>query len=195
MSEVRGIGEGAPVGWVLEEYEVPMPKSLQEILDAIKAVLQQGRVQTVALELGKPIRFTRLVKEEDAIGRRRQEAESEMKLGDVARNVMLEEYGGKARLPTEIFFEALLHLEARRLHLTHIGVGPQTRMLDWFGLDKVAYGAIENLGGAALVRDKGIPDDRMIFFGSPFRNGRTDQISYALTLHLFLQEEDTEAKQ
>lgn len=167
-----------------------MPKGLQEVLDAIKTVLQQGKVQSVTLELGKPIRFTRMVKEGEATGRRRQEAESEAKLGDIARNVQLEEYGGKGKTPTEIFFEALLGLEARRLHLTHIGVGPQTRMFDWLGIDKVAYGAIENLGGASLVRDTGIPDDRMIFFGSPFKNARTDQITYALILHLFKPEED-----
>lgn len=190
MSEIKGIGEGAPIGWVLEEYEIPMPKGLQEILEAIKSVLQQGKVQSVALELGKPIRFTRMVKEEEAAGRRRQESEAEAKLGDIARNVLLEEYAGSGKTPTEVFFESLLHLEARRLHLTHIGVGPQTRMFDWLGIDKVAYGAIENLGGAQLVRDKGIPDDRMMFFGSPYRQGRTDQITYALALHLFLPGED-----
>lgn len=190
MTQLKGIGEDAPDGWVIEEFEVPMPGNLQDILEAIKGVLKQGKIQSVMLELGKPIRFTRFVKQEESRGRRRQEQEGGMSLGDVARNVQLEEYVGQGTTPPEIFFDMLLQLEARRLHLTHIGVGPDTRFFDWMGIDKVAYGAIENLGGAELVKDKGIPDERLIFFGSPYRQGRTDQITYALVHHLFLEEAD-----
>jgi hypothetical protein len=196
MTQFKGIGEDAPEGWVVEEFEVPLPSNLQDIVEALKVVLKQGKVQSVSLELGKPIRYTRFVKQDEAQGRCRQEQQSGMNLGDVARNVYLEEYsdvGGYT--PAEILLRMMLQLEARRLHLTHIGVGPNTRMFDWLGIDKVAYGAIENLGGAELVRDKDIPDERLVFFGSPQHQGRTDQITYGLIHHLFLEKEDTSSQE
>jgi len=192
MNDVKGIGDEAPEGWVLEEYEVPMPTGLQEILDTIRSVLGQGKVQSVHLQLGHPITFTRLVKQAEATQKRRSEEEGSMELGDVARNVQMEEYTGSKIHggPTEIFFDMLLGLEARRLHLSHIGVGPETRLFDWLGIDKVAYGGIENLGGAPLRKDKSIPDEVLILFGSPYRNARVDQVTYAVKSHMFLPGED-----
>jgi hypothetical protein len=192
MNEVKGIGDEAPEGWVLEEYEVPMPGGLQEILDTVKSVLQQRKVQSVLLKLGCPITFTRMVKQDEATQRRREEDEGGMKLGDVARNVQMEEYSGSKIHggPTEILVDMLLGLEARRLHLSYIGVGPETRLFDWLSIDKVAYGGIENLGGAPLVRDKSIPDEVLILFGSPYRAARIDQVTYATKSHMFLPGED-----
>lgn len=191
MNEVKGIGDEAPEGWVLEEYETPMPSGLQEILDAVKSVLQQRKVQSLKLELGHPIVYTRFVKQAEATQRRREEAEGGMHLGEVARNIQLDEFPfKKSASPTDTFFQMMLALEARRLHLAFIGIGPETRLFDWLGIDKVAYGGIENLGGAQLMRDKGLPDESLIFFGSPYRNARIDQVTYAIKSHMFLAGED-----
>jgi hypothetical protein len=192
MNDVKGIGDEAPEGWVIEEYEVPMPGTLGEIMETLKSVLGQGKVQSVSLKLGHPISFTRFVKQAEATQKRRETESGGMQLGDVARNVQMEEYNGSKLQggPTEIFFDMLLALEARRLHLSHIGVGPETRLFDWLGIDKVAYGGIENLGGAPLQRDKSIPDEILVLFGSPYRNARIDQITYAIKSHMFLPGED-----
>lgn len=191
MNEVKGIGDEAPAGWVIEEYEVPLPKNLQDIIEAIKGVLQQGKVQSLVLKLGSPITFTRFVRSEEATQKRRVEEEGGMKLGEAVRNIQLEEFPFKKDYtPSYTFFQMLLALEARRLHLAFIGVGPETRLFDWLGIDKVAYGGIENLGGAPLMRDKELPDEALIFFGSPYRNARIDQVTYAIKSHMFLAGED-----
>ncbi len=192
MNEVKGIGDEAPEGWVIEEYEIPLPATLREILSTIESVLKQGKVQTVNLKLGHPLVFTRFVRQDEATQKRRGENEGGIQLGDVVRNVQLEEYNGSKLHggPTEIFFDMLLGLEARRLHLSHIGVGPETRLFDWLDIDKVAYGGIENLGGAPLVRDKDIPDEVLVIFGSPYRSARADQVTYAVKSYMFLPGED-----
>ena len=199
MSEVKGIGDEAPEGWVLEEYEAPMPPGLQSILEAVKGILQQGRVQSILLRLGHPITFTRMVKEAEAAQRRAVEEQGGMSLGEVARNVKMEEFAGSGspENPAELLFEMALGIEVRHLHLTHIGVGAETRFFEWMGIDRVAYGGIENLMGARLVRDPDIPDDVMILFGGPRRMGRIDQITYAFKSHMsvaskYLEEEDRE---
>lgn len=190
MAEVKGIGDEAPEGWVLEEYETPMPKGISEILDAIKHVLQQGKIQSVLLKLGSPIRFTRFIKQEEVTRKRKQEGEGEMKLGEAARNVQLEEFQGKSKSPSDVLLLMMLALEMRQLHLSFVGVGANTRLFEWLGLDQVAYGGIENLGGALLVRDNNIPDEALIMFGSPYRQSRVDQVTYAIKTHMFLVKED-----
>lgn len=192
MRDVKGIGDGAPEGWVIEEQEVVLPKGLSAIMEAIRSILQLGRVQTLSLELDSPIRFTRLVPQGEAVQRERKRSAEEMCLGEVARNIHLAEYNGSKinRGPTEIFFDMLLGIEARRLHLSHIGVGSIEHFLDWMGLDKIAHGGIAHLGGVSFVQDKDIPDNRLIFFGSPYRRARIDQITYALTHHMFVPDED-----
>lgn len=186
MSEVKGIGDEAPEGWVVEEYEIPLPPGLQAILETIKSILQQGRVQSILLRLGRPIVFTKMVKETEATQKRQVEEQGGMSLGEVARNVKMEEFvsRGSPKNPAELMLEMALGLEVRRLHLTHIGVGVETRFFEWIGADPVAYGGIENLGGARLVRDSDIPDDVVIIFGSPYRQARVDQITYALKSHM-----------
>jgi len=192
MSEVKGIGEGAPEGWVLEEYEIPMPKGLSEILEAVKHVLKQGRVQTVSLKINSPIRFTRFVEEKEASQKRKSEEEGLMELGEVVRNIPMEEFSSprKSTTASEALLDMMLMLEARRLHLTHIGVGPETRLFEWLGIDKVAYGGMENLGGAALVVDKSVPEDVILLLGGPYRHGRIDQATLAVKNHMFVPGED-----
>ena len=186
MSEVKGIGDEAPEGWVLEEYEIPLPSGLQSILETVKGILQQGRVQSLSIRLGHPISFTKMVKESEAAQKRRVEEQGSMQLGEVARNVKMDEFSGElgSLSPAEILIKMALGIEVRHLHLTHIGLGAETDFFSWMDLDPVAYGGIENLVGASLVRDSDIPDDVVIFFGGPYRQGRVDQITYALKSHM-----------
>jgi hypothetical protein len=191
MNDVKGIADEAPEGWVLEEYEIAMPKSLQDIIDAVQDVLQLRRVQSVSLKLGCPIRYTRFVKQDEATQKRREEVEGGMQLGEVVRNIQLEEFPfQKETSAPQTFLHMLLALEVRRLHLAFIGIGPESRLFDWMGIDKVAYGGIENLGGATLVRDKNLPDESLIMFGSPYQHARIDQVTYAIKSHMFLEGED-----
>lgn len=189
MTQVKGIGDDAPEGWVLEEYEVPMPKGLRSILEAVRNVLELGKVQSVHLEMGRPIVFTRLVKESEAEEKRQIEKAGDATLGDMARNILMEEYSGRMTKPFAIFFDMLLALSARRLHLTHIGVGPETRLFEWLGIDPIAYGGITYFAGAEVVRDGSLPDDSLIFFSGRRAGGRIDQSTFALRCHMLTSED------
>ena len=78
MADVKGIGEEAPQGWALQVYQVPLPKGKAQIIGAISEILSQRRVQSLTLELGKPITFTRFVKEEEAEQTKRLEEEGRL---------------------------------------------------------------------------------------------------------------------
>lgn len=186
MANVGGLGEDAPDGWVLEQYEIPLPKGRRAILEQLEAVLKQPKVQSIKVELGRPIVFHRFVREAEAT--QQQQRETLMSLGELARNVHMEEYAptdGDSSKDT--FISMLLAVAARRLHLTHIGIGAETLFFDWLHLDRIMFGGIANIGGVELVRDNDIPNDVMIFFAGHRRGGRVDQAMFALKCHLLVQ--------
>lgn len=192
MSDVKGIGDEAPHGWALQMYQVPMPKGLTRIVSTIKEILAQGKVHSLQLELGKPISFTKFVKEEEAEQSKMAEEQGKMTLGDVARNVLMEEYEiGEDRRVTarDVFLEMMLAISARRLHVTHIGLGPETDFFKWLDIDQLAYGGIASLAGAEIVRDKQIPKDNLLMAAGPDPAGPVDATTFILKAHMFVWED------
>jgi len=198
MSEdIKGIGDsGAPEGWVIVEKEEPMPPGgIDPVLESMRAILSQKRIQSIKLELGKPIRYTRFVPRSEAEQQERVEEKAGMQLGEIARNVMMEEYTGKEELPAKILVDLMLQIESRHLFLSYVGVGAESRLITWLGLDPIAYGGIGNLCGVPLRRDRDVPDNVLIFLGSPYRSARMDQVTYAIKAHMFLPGEDLPAEE
>lgn len=191
--QVKGIGDEAPDGWALQVYQVPLPSGLGRILAVIREILAQGKVQSLQLELGKPITFTKFVKEEEAEKTKQVEAEGKMSLGDIARNVMMEEYeAGEGRRVTaqEVFLEMMLAISARRLHVTHIGLGTETNFFKWLGIDQMAYGGITNLAGAEIVWDKQVPGDNLLLAAGPNPAGPVDAVTFVMKAHMRVWEDE-----
>lgn len=187
---IKGLADDAPEGWVLQSYQVPRPKGLKGIMDAVESILKQKAVQSLTVEMGKPIEFTRLVRADEAEEARAVASVGSMSLGDVARNVPLQEVLPKeGRGPHETFFEMVLAISNRGLHVTHIGLGGETRFFEWLGVDPLAYGGITFFAGAEVVRDTGLPADNMILFAGPKVGGRADEITFALKCHLTIQDD------
>ncbi len=188
MSQITGIGDGAPEGWVLDEFKAPLPKGLKHIIAAIQDILKLGRIQSLHLELGKPIVYTRFIPEDESSVNHREFMKENANPGDVARNILMDEYSEGSN-PQEIFFGMLLALSARRFYLTHIGIGIESRFFTWMGLDYAAYGGIEHLAGAKIMRDSELPNDVIIFYGGRRQGGHLDQAKYALKCYMFLEED------
>lgn len=192
--QIRGLGDESPRGWVLEHFELPLPKGISNILNTIRDVLTLGQVQTLQIDIGCPLRYSRLVRETEAQQKQQEEREGAASLGSIARNIFMEEYSG-TRLhggPTEILFDMFLGISARQLYLTHIGIGVASQFFDWMSMDPIAYGGIDRLGGAQLVRDSDIPDNTLIMFAGPYAAGQADQATYALTCRMIFPGGDRE---
>jgi hypothetical protein len=188
---VRGLGEGGdPEGFVLQKFSVPLPSGMSAILSAIKDALSLGRVQSLLLELGKPIVGTRYVPEVEAEEEHRVESEGAMSLGEVSRNVPMEEYNGSKSesSPEEILVDVMMGLSVRRLVVTHIGLGPETRFFQWLGVDPLVYGGIGRFMGAEVGRDKSVPDDVLLLYASHRVGGRLEDVSLILKCHMFSKE-------
>lgn len=189
---VKGIGDEAPVGFVLECFERPMPRGLKDILVEIENILKEGMVQSVSLKLDGPILYERLVKESDSEGREGH-SDSQMTLGDIARNVPLIECGllsrGQDRTADSTWINLFLALSIRGLYPTHLGLGAQTRLFDCLKLDELKYGSIETFFGSQIVRDNHIPDDIGIVFAGLVPGGRLEQIAMGFRVHLYVEED------
>ena len=189
MEQLKGIGDSVPDGWVLEEFKAPLPKGLNNVIDAIRQILKLGKIRSLLVEIGKPITYTRFIRETEKSAKQ-EDFQGGVSPGDIARNIMMEEYSGnKTSNPLEIFFDILLGLSVRHLYLTHIGIGTESRFFQWMKLDTIVYGGIEHLAGGKLVRDEEIPNDIIIFYGNPKQGGRLDQATYALKCYMFLLED------
>lgn len=188
MAQIKGIGDDAPEGWILEEFEMPMPKGLSSIVETLKDILKQGKVHSIHLKLGQPIIYTRFIRESEAEEKRTVERLGDANLADVARNVSMTEYAS-AGASCGDFFSMLLALSARRLHLTHIGIGTESRFFEWLLIDPIAYAGLTHLAGAELIQEEDLPNESVVFFAGPQRSGRIDQITYALKCYMPTLEE------
>jgi hypothetical protein len=189
--EPGGIGEGSYDGWVLEQYEVSLPKSRKAILSSISEILKAKRIQQVVLEMGKPIIFKKWVKGEES------KEPGEVTIGQIARNVNMEELDDiSSSNPKPSFYvhsaeivRVLLAISARNMFLTHVGLSPDSEFFNWLAVDKSAYGGITNFGGALLLEDVDIPPDAALFCASYHRGGNIEQIGLVIKLSLFNSEE------
>ena len=84
---MKGLGEEQNPGWNLQTFEVYMPKGLKAILDVIRDILQKGKIQTLTLEVGRPIVYTQMV---EGGPETPKELPAAMTVGEVARNVQME---------------------------------------------------------------------------------------------------------
>lgn len=194
MAMPRGLVDNNFPGWVLQTFEMPMPPGMEKILEAIKTCLSQKQVQSVKLEMGRPISYTRLIPESEAKVQQQIEEETEMNLGAVARNVQMGESSDMPARGEEpnLVIKLFMMFELRRLFVTHIAFGPESVFFRWLQVDPMIYGAIEYFLGAKVVREKDIPDDAMILFGGTRPGGPTSEITYAMKCHLLVVEEGDE---
>jgi len=185
---MKGLGEEQHPGWTLQTFEVFMPKGLSAILDTIKDILLKGKVQTLMMEVGRPIIYTQMMEASEAAVPK--DLPAGMTLGDVSRNVHMEEYVGELpRLTAEVLQKMFLIISLRGLYVTHIGIGPETRFFRWLGVDEMIYGGLTQVFGAELVRDKQLGSDIMILFAGPVQGGQPEAVTFALKHHLFLAED------
>lgn len=184
---MKGIGEEQNPGWTLQTFEVYMPKGMKAILDAIRDILNKGKIQTLTLEVGRPITYSQFV---EAGPETPKDLPAVMTLGEVARNVQMEEYSfGGRETNLQAWFKMFLAISLRGLYVTHIGIGPETRLFKWLGLDEMTYGGLTQLCGAEISRDKLLGSEIMVLFAGPIQGGRPEAITYALKHFLFTPED------
>ena len=117
--------------------QAQLPKSRNEVASTILNILNQGGVQKVTVELGKPIVFERLVKEDDATLPDLPEAPEEDPFVEV-RNAEMLDYPKKVKSFFEYFFKAFALISQRRLKPRSFLVNPMSTFNFVLGIEEMA---------------------------------------------------------
>lgn len=152
---------------------VPFPASstVSGILEAMREILSgEDDVHSVTLEVGLPIRY-----QVWADG-------SPLVAGDAAQTVKMEEI--VEATPHETIYRVFTLSALRSAHITHIGIGPASRLWSWLGLDEAVHRQLRTYLGAELLPDANIPNEVAIFFVSPFRDGALEDARTAYKVQL-----------
>jgi hypothetical protein len=194
MSNLRGLGDEAPDGWAVVEESVQLPKGKKALMDTISEILSKTKVQWVHVELGKPINFARFVPESEASQVRFEEEASQHSIGAIIRNLTMEEVDAVKEsggyINRFVLTEMFLAVSLRSLHVTHIGMGSETRFFEWMQWDSIKMGGITHYCGARLSKDSEIPNDVLILVCGPRPGDRLDQAVYCLKCSMPMEEYD-----
>lgn len=139
-----------------EEY--PLPDNRKGVLAAIESILGRGGVQRLLLELGNPIRVTRMV--------RPDEAPDVQELPDdnllvAARNAPMEEFVlSEKHTPFEYFFKAFYRLTQKRLTARAFVVNNIPTLKKWLQLDEMFD--LQELFGVEVIEDTDMPSDALL---------------------------------
>jgi hypothetical protein len=178
----RSLGESPTHIRVSENFDTPGDR--KGILSAIERILNLGGVQKLILELGKPIRVTRLVRKDEM-----PEAPQELVDDDIyaaARNAEMENLvpkalPGKDRIGAyETLFCAFDTLARRRLKPKALLVHKYSELQAWLTVD--AQHDVSEIFGIDVRPHKEIPDNVALLVATRWDD--TDTVVFSLRLEI-----------
>lgn len=160
---------------VQESY--PLPKSRREVVTAFERILNLGGVHRIIVELGSPIKVTRLATATEEVPEELQDDD----LVSAARNAPMEEFiFSENVLPTNYLFRAFHVLSQKRLKAGAVVVNNLSSLREWLGVDKVFD--VSQVFGVKTAAHKEIPDDVLLLVAGPV--DEPDLVSFSLRLEL-----------
>jgi hypothetical protein len=146
---------------VLARLEVPLPETRRDIVMTFESILNQGGVQKVVVEVGKPIQVSKLVNKNG------MEAPLEAPEDDFwnqVRNGRMEELEEPGANGYETLFLAFSSLTIRRLKPKIVFCHDFSQLRRWLKLDDIY--PVDFLFGIEAVEQIDIPEDAVIVAGT-----------------------------
>lgn len=175
--------------YVLISDTVLLPNSRKEIIDSFQQILSLGGVQKVMIEIGRPIQFTRLVREDLIAPEARLTEEDPL---DAVRAGEVEEFHLSGELltdreisPLEILFHAFTQLDEQHYEPKMVVVGSWAAFRAWLTMPLTAN--LNKMFGVKVVRSATAPDDAVFISGA--MPAEPDRIAYTLKIDLELPKE------
>lgn len=169
------LGDDAKAKLRLSHEESPLPSTRKEIVSRFEAILNQGGVQKVVIEIGKPIKVARYVKEGADIQSLREE-----ELFAEARNAPMEEFVSDAGLPFhEYLFKAFHIVMQKRLKPRAFLVSNEKVLRTNLGVDSLWD--LSHVYGIDVVKAPEVPPDVLLLTAT------ADGEAIALSIRLLMQ--------
>lgn len=163
ISRPRSLGDVEKPDLTLVRFEVPLPDSRREIISAFESILNQGGIQKVTVEIGRPIQVAKLV---PADGSEPPIEAPSHDLWSQVHNGRMEELESPGATGYETLFIAFSSLTIRKLKPKAIFCHSFSHIRRWLKLDDIF--PVDFLYGLEAVALPDIPEDAIIIVGTGF---------------------------
>jgi len=166
-------------------FSVPLPESIDGIVDAVRQVLLKDAVIQVVIKDGEPITYQRrLGPDEEAAPAESSESFSELSAWDIVRQTAMEEFDPRAQgidhvHPHSIWFWMQYLVDHEGWIGTHLLLSPKTNFWKWVGIGRRGR-RLERFMGLSVERSADVPDDVFLLCGSEHRNATIAEIKFVL---------------
>jgi len=161
------LGDGSHTEFSLARFEVPLPESRKEKVAAFESILNQGGVQKVVFEVGKPILVSRLVNKDDL-----SSPPPEAPFDDLwkqIRNTTIEEFIMNAHAngdPFRVLFHGFSELNRKRLKVACLYCHDYQQLRRWLSLPELSV-PLDYVFGVGTSAQSDVPEDAVVLVGLP----------------------------
>lgn len=170
------LGDDAKTKLRLTQEESPLPSTRKDIVTRFEAILNQGGVQKVVIEIGKPIKVSRYVKDEGPDIQTLREGE----LFAEARNAPMEEFVTGVEIPFhEYLFKAFHIVMQKRLKPRAFLMSNEKALRVNLGVDSIWD--LSHIYGVDVVKAPEVPPDVLLLAAT------ADGEAITLSIRLLMQ--------
>lgn len=171
MANVPSLGDESRDKMFLQHSERELPSQRKELIAAIENILALGKVQKIVIEIGRPIKFSRLVSNPIEVEEPTSVRDDDVFSG--VRNSEMMEFVFEKELPlTEYLFKAFGILTQRKIKARAFLVKNFDLLRANLGVD--VMWDLSELYGVEVLKNSNVPDDVLVLAAS--RHGEEDVV-------------------
>jgi hypothetical protein len=164
--------------------QLPLPTTIDGILDAIREIITKGHVHSIHVEKDKPILYQRMEDMQNV------DPGSDPDLGDltpyeIARRSSMQEFDVVAQklqgaIPISVVSWMMVYMEVEKLIPTYLLVGETTDFWKWVGVGSRKGATLHTFMGMRVERDQQMPSQSFLIFGCEDRWANIDNAKLVL---------------
>jgi hypothetical protein len=158
------IGDGEKAEYALSRVEVTLPSTRREVIATVERLLNEGGVQKLVVEVGRPIQVTRLVDKSSMLPPEEAPPDdfwNQVRNGRMEEMQLLSNKDGLRHL-----FHAFQLITARKLRPKVLFIHDWTQLRNWLGVDDMF--PVDVVFGIDAMIQKDIPEDAVILTGTSY---------------------------
>lgn len=174
------IGERSS-GYRRVREQAPLPSTRDQVLSEVSRILGLGLVQKLIIEVGAPIVFERLLKDDAELSPELEVVEAQ-DLYAAARNAEMLDFKATVTNPFEIIFLAFRAIEAKKLRPKAFLGSNWITVRKWFRLGD--YDDVSSIYGVPAHNYEEIPDDVLLLLAGDGVEADEVQLSLRISMDL-----------
>lgn len=171
MTRPPSIGDTEKAEYVLSRTEVPLPGTRREVVATVERLLNEGGVQKLVVEVGRPIQVSRLVDKSSYLPP--QETPPDDFWG-LVRNGRIEELAVKSAWGDDaykVLFHSFAAIATRKLKPKVLFVHHYDQLRKWLGVDDIF--PVEQIFGIEVALQRDVPEDAVILAATSYDEADT----------------------